>query len=120
MAAAELGIGMVHQHFSLVDALSVWENVALGEVGRLDAAQVRDRVGEIGEHYGLEIDPDARVGDLTAGLRQRVEIIKCLRRDPTIVIFDEPTSVLTPEESHQLFAARSVTSLPRKGRRSCS
>ena len=105
MAAAELGIGMVHQHFSLVDALSVWENVALGEVGRLDAAQVRDRVGEIGEHYGLEIDPDARVGDLTAGLRQRVEIIKCLRRDPTIVIFDEPTSVLTPEESQQLFAS---------------
>lgn len=105
IAAAELGIGMVHQHFSLVDALSVWENVALGEVGRLDSSQVRDRVGEIGEHYGLQIDPDARVGELTAGLRQRVEIIKCLRRDPTIVIFDEPTSVLTPEESQQLFAS---------------
>ena len=101
--AADLGIGMVHQHFSLVDALSVWENVALGEVGRLDAVAMRERVGEISEHYGLAVDPDATVGDLTAGLRQRVEIIKCLRRDPSIVIFDEPTSVLTPDESQQLF-----------------
>lgn len=102
-AAAALGIGMVHQHFSLVDALTVWENVALGESGAMRPAAVRDRIGEIGEHYGLTIDPDARVGDLTAGLRQRVEIVKCLRRDPSIVIFDEPTSVLTPEESAQLF-----------------
>ena len=103
LSAAKLGIGMVHQHFSLVDALTVWENVALGEAGRLDQDAVRNRIGEIGEHYGLEIDPMARVGDLTAGLRQRVEIIKCLRRDPSIVIFDEPTSVLTPEESSTLF-----------------
>jgi simple sugar transport system ATP-binding protein len=103
--AATYGIGMVHQHFSLVDALTVWENVSLGEPGRLDPVSVRRRVAEIGEHYGLVVDPDARVGDLTAGLRQRVEIIKCLRRDPSIVIFDEPTSVLTPEESHQLFRA---------------
>jgi ABC-type uncharacterized transport system ATPase subunit len=103
--AARLGIGMVHQHFSLVDALTVWENVSLGDSGQLDSRSIRNRVGEIGEHYGLEIDPDARVGELTAGLRQRVEIIKCLRRDPSIVIFDEPTSVLTPEESQQLFRA---------------
>lgn len=103
LTAAKLGIGMVHQHFSLVDALTVWENVALGEAGRLDPDAVRTRIREIGEHYGLEIDPLARVGDLTAGLRQRVEIIKCLRRDPSIVIFDEPTSVLTPEESATLF-----------------
>lgn len=103
LAASKLGIGMVHQHFSLVDALTVWENVALGEGGRLDPAAVRNRIGEIGEHYGLEIDPFARVGDLTAGLRQRVEIVKCLRRDPSIVVFDEPTSVLTPEESKVLF-----------------
>lgn len=103
LTAAKLGIGMVHQHFSLVDALTVWENVALGEAGRLDPPSVKQRIAEIGEHYGLEIDPNARVGGLTAGLRQRVEIIKCLRRDPSIVIFDEPTSVLTPEESTQLF-----------------
>ncbi len=103
LTAAKLGIGMVHQHFSLVDALTVWENVALGEAGRLDQVSVLMRIDEIGEQYGLEIDPMARVGDLTAGLRQRVEIIKCLRRDPSIVIFDEPTSVLTPEESTTLF-----------------
>jgi general nucleoside transport system ATP-binding protein len=103
--AASLGIGMVHQHFSLVEALTVWENVALGEAGRLDPHAIRNRIGDIADHYGLVIEPDARVGDLTAGLRQRVEIIKCLRRDPSIVIFDEPTSVLTPEESVQLFAS---------------
>ena len=103
LAAAELGIAMVHQHFSLVDQLTVWENVALGEAGRLKSAGVRDRVAAISRQYGLEIDPDAQVGSLTAGLRQRVEIIKCLRRDPHILVFDEPTSVLTPEESEQLF-----------------
>jgi ABC-type uncharacterized transport system ATPase subunit len=103
--AAARGIGMVHQHFSLVDPLTVWENVALGDTGRLDPSVVRRRVGEISEQYGLQIDPDARVGDLTAGLRQRVEIIKCLRRNPSIVVFDEPTSVLTPDESQQLFAS---------------
>ena len=104
LTAAAMGIAMVHQHFSLVDQLSVWENVALGEAGRLKSSGVRDRVAAISEQYGLEIDPDARVGDLTAGLRQRVEIIKCLRRDPHILVFDEPTSVLTPEESEQLFS----------------
>lgn len=103
--AARLGIGMVHQHFSLIDALTVWENVALGDAGRLDPNKVRTRIGEISDQYGLAIEPNARVGDLTAGLRQRVEIIKCLRRNPSIVVFDEPTSVLTPDESAQLFAS---------------
>ena len=102
--AAERGIGMVHQHFSLVEPLTVWENVILGEPIRLDAAAARRRVQEISERYGLAIDPDERISDLSAGLRQRVEIIKCLRRDPAIVILDEPTSVLTPGESEQLFA----------------
>jgi len=106
--AADLGIGMVHQHFSLVDELLVWENVVLGERGRLDRNAARALVGEIGERYGLGLDPDATVGDLTAGSRQRVEIVKCLRRDPDIVIFDEPTSVLTPHESEQLFAVLRV------------
>ena len=101
--ASDLGIGMVHQHFSLVDALTVWENVVLGEKTRLNRAEARRRVREIGEHYGLDVDPDAEVGKLTAGQRQRVEIIKCLRRDPKILIFDEPTSVLTPDESRELF-----------------
>lgn len=101
--AAHLGIGMVHQHYSLVDALTVWENVALGERGRLDRGATRDRMLEICERYGLEVDPDARIRDLTAGLRQRVEIIKCLRHEPSIIILDEPTAVLTPAESEHLF-----------------
>ena len=101
--AAERGIGMVHQHFSLVEPLTVWENVMLGDTGRFDAAAARRRVAEISERYGLGVDADARVGDLSAGARQRVEIIKCLRRDPSILIFDEPTSVLTPDESERLF-----------------
>jgi simple sugar transport system ATP-binding protein len=101
--AATRGIGMVHQHFSLVEPLTVWENVMLGDTGRFDAATARQRVAEISERYGLGVDPDAKVGDLSAGVRQRVEIIKCLRRDPSILIFDEPTSVLTPGESERLF-----------------
>ena len=100
--AASHGIAMVHQHLSLVDDLTVWENVALGDV-RFNRARTRARISEIAEQYGLEIDPMARVGELPAGLRQRVELIKCLRREPSILIFDEPTSVLTPEESVQLF-----------------
>ena len=103
MAAARHGIGMVHQHFSLVEPLTVWENVALGEAGALHPDDVKNRVSEISERYGLDVDPDSQVGDLPVGMRQRVEIIKCLRRNPSIIIFDEPTSVLTPEESEQLF-----------------
>jgi simple sugar transport system ATP-binding protein len=104
LQAASLGIGMVHQHYSLVDALTVWENVALGEKGHLDPGDTRSRIRTISERYGLDVDPDARVRDLTAGVRQRVEIIKCLRREPRILILDEPTSVLTPAESEQLFS----------------
>lgn len=101
--AARHGIGMVHQHYSLVDALTVWENVALGEKGALDPGATRDKVIEITGRYGLDVDPDAHVRDLTAGVRQRVEIIKCLRHEPRIIILDEPTAVLTPEESEHLF-----------------
>lgn len=101
--AAELGVGMVHQHLSLVDQLTVWENVLLGDHRRFDRAQARREVTATAERFGLTIDPDRRVGDLSAGLRQRVELIKCLRRDPAILILDEPTSVLTPAESDELF-----------------
>ena len=101
--AADLGIGMVHQHLSLVESLTVWENVLLGDHRPFDRRAARREVTETADHYGLEIDPDWRVGELSAGLRQRVELIKCLRRDPKILILDEPTSVLTPAESEQLF-----------------
>ncbi|WKZ82748.1 MAG: ABC transporter ATP-binding protein [Acidimicrobiia bacterium] len=103
LQAARLGIGMVHQHYSLVDALTVWENVALGERDRLAPEATRIRISEISERYGLEVDPEARVGDLTAGMRQRVEIVKCLRHGPRIIILDEPTSVLSPPETAKLF-----------------
>ena len=103
LTAARLGIGMVHQHFSLVDALRVWENVILGDVGRMDPAEAKRVVHEIGARYGLDVDPNARIRDLSAGQRQRVEIVKCLRRNPRVLIFDEPTSVLTPAESRALF-----------------
>ncbi len=103
--AAAQGIGMVHQHFSVIDALTVWENIALGDQKRLDPAGVKNEIADLSRHYGLALEPDAVVGSLTAGLRQRVEIIKCLRRKPRTVILDEPTSVLTPQESEQLFAA---------------
>ena len=101
--AASLGIAMVHQHFSVIDALTVWENVHLGAGGRLDPRKLRTEVAELSAAYDLVIDPDARVGDLNASQRQRLEIIKCLRRDPAVIILDEPTSVLTLAESRRLF-----------------
>lgn len=107
--AAALGLGMVHQHFSLIDALTVWENVALGDTGKVDRAAVCDQVRQVCDRYGLPIDPLARVSRLSAGERQRVELIKCLRRNPSVLILDEPTSVLTQAESADLFAVlRSV------------
>jgi len=104
LAAAAMGVAMVHQHFSVIDALTVWENVTLGERGRIDARAAARHVEEISERYGLDVDSHALVGDLTTGQRQRVEIVKCLRRDPDILILDEPTSVLTLAESAELFA----------------
>ena len=102
--AARAGIAMVHQHFSLIGPLTVWENVTLGETGRIDSRDTIRRVSEMAARYGLAVDPRARVDDLTAGERQRVEIVKGLLRDPNVFILDEPTSVLTIAESLDLFA----------------
>ncbi|MFV2018902.1 ABC transporter ATP-binding protein [Micromonospora sp. LOL_023] len=101
--AADLGLGMVHQHFSLIEPLAVWENVILGDTGRVDRAAACAQVEQVAKRYGLPIDPLARVDRLSAGERQRVELIKCLRRDPSVLILDEPTSVLTQAESAELF-----------------
>lgn len=101
--AAALGVGMVHQHFSLIDPLTVWENVVLGDSGKVDRKAACAQVEDVAKRYGLPIDPMARIDRLSAGERQRVELIKCLRRDPSILILDEPTSVLTQAESAELF-----------------
>lgn len=98
---------MVHQHFRLFDSMTVAENVVFGAEptrgGRIDRAAAAARVLSLAERYGLDTDPQARVGDLSAGARQRVEILKALHRDARILILDEPTAVLTPAEVTSLF-----------------
>ncbi len=105
--AIDLGIGMVHQHFMLVEPLTVTENIVLGrEPGRfgvIDFATARQRVREISERYGLKVDPDARIVDLSVGMQQRVEILKALYQGARVLILDEPTAVLTPQEVTELF-----------------
>ena len=100
--ASELGIGMVHQHFKLVRDFTVLENIILGvetaTAGILQMKEARERVIQISKKYNLKIDPDAKVCDITVGMQQRVEILKMLYRNNTILIFDEPTAVLTPQE----------------------
>jgi simple sugar transport system ATP-binding protein len=107
--AMAAGIGMVHQHFMLVPVFSVAENVVLGNepsthIGSLDLDKARERVREISARFGFDIDPDAIIEDLPVGIQQRVEIIKALARDAEILILDEPTAVLTPQETDELMA----------------
>ncbi|AXT28810.1 ABC transporter ATP-binding protein (plasmid) [Ruegeria sp. AD91A] len=102
-AARADGIAMVFQHFSLFDALNVAENIALGMEHPPAMGDLASRIREVSETYGLPLDPFRTVGDLSAGERQRVEIIRCLLQDPKLLIMDEPTSVLTPQEVEILF-----------------
>ena len=105
--ANALGIGMVHQHFKLVECFSVLDNIILGveptgKMGLLEKQQAREKVVALSEKYGLQVDPDALVEDISVGMQQRTEILKMLYRDNEILIFDEPTAVLTPQEIEEL------------------
>lgn len=104
--ANSLGIGMVHQHFKLVEIFTVLENIILGvepnKMGFLQKQEAREKVVALSEKYGLRVDPDARIEDITVGMQQRVEILKMLYRDNEILIFDEPTAVLTPQEIKEM------------------
>ncbi|WJL95050.1 ABC transporter ATP-binding protein [Microbacterium sp. ET2] len=107
--AMAAGIGMVHQHFMLIPVFTVAENVMLGHedtrfAGALDLEKARTHVREVAARFGFQIDPDALVGDLPVGAQQRVEIIKALSRDAKVLVFDEPTAVLTPQETDELMA----------------
>ncbi|MBR1560259.1 MAG: ATP-binding cassette domain-containing protein, partial [Clostridia bacterium] len=105
--ANDLGIGMVHQHFKLVECFTVLDNIILGveptdKFGFLKKAEARQRVIDLSNRYGLQVDPDAKISDITVGMQQRTEILKMLYRDNEILIFDEPTAVLTPQEIDEL------------------
>ncbi|MEO1704688.1 MAG: ABC transporter ATP-binding protein, partial [Pseudomonadota bacterium] len=102
-AARAAGIGMVFQHFSLFEALTVAENIALGMEEPPKPRELSRQIREVSETYGLPLNPDRTVGTLSAGERQRVEIIRCLLQDPRLLVMDEPTSVLTPQEVEILF-----------------
>lgn len=106
--AVSRGIGMVHQHFTLIPPLTVAENIVLGaeprKGGSLDMARAVRETEDLAERYGLKVDPRARVADLSVGVQQRVEILKTLYRDARILVLDEPTAVLTPQETEDLFS----------------
>ncbi|MBW8871968.1 MAG: ATP-binding cassette domain-containing protein, partial [Leifsonia sp.] len=107
--AMKAGIGMVHQHFMLIPVFTVAENVMLGHEqtkfgGRLDLNAARAQVREISARFGFDVDPDALVEDLPVGVQQRVEIIKALSQNAKVLVFDEPTAVLTPQETDELMA----------------
>jgi simple sugar transport system ATP-binding protein len=101
--ARDRGVGIVFQHFSLFDALTVTENVALGLEGVAADQSLATRIAEVSKTYGIGLDPDRLVGTLSVGERQRIEIVRCLLQNPRLIIMDEPTSVLTPQEVNTLF-----------------
>jgi ABC-type uncharacterized transport system ATPase subunit len=109
--AIALGIGMVHQHFMFIGVMTVTENIVLGNeplksgpLGRLDRASARKRVRELSDRFGLDVDPDARIEDVSVGMQQRVEILRALYRGARILVLDEPTAVLTVQEIRELIA----------------
>jgi simple sugar transport system ATP-binding protein len=103
--AIAAGIGMVHQHFKLIPVMSAWENISLGERGvLLDSEKIKDRILEIGKRFGLAVDPGKRIYDMPVGEKQAVEILKVLYRGGRVLVLDEPTAVLTPQETAGLFA----------------
>jgi simple sugar transport system ATP-binding protein len=101
--ARKLGIGMVFQHFSLFEALTVLENIALGMDSKIPSRELEGRIRQVMTQYALKLDPKSIVADLSVGERQRIEIVRALLLNPTLLIMDEPTSVLTPQEVEQLF-----------------
>ena len=102
--AFDLGIGMIHQHFKLVDLFTATENIILGLEGKLDLNNARQKVKDICDKYGFDIDPDMKIYDMSVSQKQTVEIVKVLYRGADILILDEPTAVLTPQETDKLFA----------------
>ncbi len=116
--ANDLGIGMVHQHFKLVECFTVLDNIIMGveptKAGFLQKDEARKKILALSEKYGLQVDPDARIEDITVGMQQRTEILKMLYRDNEILIFDEPTAVLTPQEIEELMAI--MKNLSREGK----
>ena len=101
--ALKLGIGMVHQHFKLVDVLSATENIVLGLEGKLNIKEASGKIAHICEKYGFEVDPKQKIYDMSVSQKQTVEIVKVLYRGADILILDEPTAVLTPQETEKLF-----------------
>ncbi len=101
--AFKLGIGMVHQHFKLVDVLTATENIILGLEGKLNKRQAKEKIKEICDKYGFDINPDQKIYDMSVSQKQTVEIVKVLYRNASILILDEPTAVLTPQEAEKLF-----------------
>jgi ABC-type uncharacterized transport system ATPase subunit len=119
-AARRLGIGMVFQHFSLFEALTVAENIALALTARPFMTELGAKIRTVSGEYGLPLNPESVIADLSVGERQRVEIVRCLLQEPDLIIMDEPTSVLTPQEANDLFVTLKRFARSAITRRSCA